>query len=307
MIFWAVASALWLGAAPAADTSSCRAFGTGLQPVSFDANFFHTAESCLRVNPAAFRSVCDGMTDYRRGFFTEAALDAGYPDLARRFLPADPVASKLLPLVRIAQARLAAAAGRWRVADSLLAAWKNNPERQGGSGTVLFWQGWSAAMQNRRAAADSLFMLSSAYAEEASAQKALAYRFATLLDTGAAWSAYVHGLPESPWSDSARLGALQGVPVASPLHPYALWQEAEWFARAGKRPQAKAVLAELAQNTESLPGRRAAVQLAWFKESQAPDSALAAYERLLLEYQQGVPAEFARSRIKAMTPENPSP
>ena len=111
---------------------------------------------------------------------------------------------------------------------------------------------------------------------------------------------FLRGLPESPANDSARRASLQRVPLSSPLYPMARWEQYLALEKSGS-PKAFEVLEDLARDPSSMPGRKAAVRWAYVKlESESPDSALAAYERLLLEYQQGVPAEFARSRIQAL-------
>lgn len=206
----------------------------------------------------------------------------------------------------IARARASAAQGNWKATDSLLRSWKDNPARSGGSGEVLFWQGWSALHQGRRAPADSLFLLASAYVDEDISQRALEYRYALLLDTTAALTAYARGLPESPLPDSLRLVSLRSVPASSPLYPEARWQEAVLL-EAKHSPEAFAVLEDLSRHPNTVAGRRAAAHLAFLQEPEHSDSALAAYERLLLEYQQGVPSEFARNRMQTLKNRTQSP
>jgi len=239
------------------------------------------------------------------------ALNAGLPQTAATLLnnfPAPQGSAPLRHAWEILQARLEASAGRLQDAETRLDAWKNNPDRREGSGEVLFWQGWAALQAHRRNAADTLFLLSSAYVDEDASQLALEYRYALLLDTSEMLYAYSRGLPESPLPDSARETSLEGVSPASPLHPGSLWERAKISERSGDKAAEISVLQELAKDLSSLPGRRAAVELAWVRfEPSDPDSAMAAYEQLLLQYQQGVPSEFARSRVQALRADTAAP
>jgi hypothetical protein len=205
------------------------------------------------------------------------------------------------------QVRREASQGRWKEADARLNAWKNDPRRREGGGEVLFWQGWAALHQHRREEADTLFILASAYTDQAVSQRALEYRLALLLDSSQALYAYIRGLPESPLPDSLRSSALKEIPTSSPLYPYGVWETAMMAEKKGDKAAELALLQELAASLSSLPGRKAQARLAWLKfEPNSKDSAMSAYERLLLQYQQGVPSEFARSRVQILRGETPS-
>jgi hypothetical protein len=230
----------------------------------------------------------------------EQALEAGRVRAADSLLSALPQNGRTRHKQEILSARLSGCRGRWREAETRLQAWKEHPRRRESTADILFWQAWAALHQSQRQRADSLLVLASAYAGENSSQKALEYRYAALVDSGAALRDYLQGLPESPLPDSLRLAALDRVPPASPLRPHARWEQ-YLFLETRDPARALEVLEDLARDPSTLPGRKAAGRWAYVKlESNHPDSALAAYERLLLQYQQGIPAEFARSRIQAL-------
>jgi hypothetical protein len=260
----------------------------------------HSAEPCWNQIPERqLQEAVQKLNEETRLTLSEDALDQGHPGIAAVTVPASAGSPAFRQRLEILQARLAACRGHWQETDARLEAWKIDPERSEGSGAILFWQGWSALHQGHRGQADSLFILASAYVEENRSQSALEYRYAMLVDRGQGLLDFIHGLPESPWPDSGRLLSLQSLTAASPLYPEGRWQLALLLEKSGKRPAAIAVLEDLEKQSSALPGRRAAALLAFLKEEH-PDSAIAAYERLLLEYQQGVPAEFARNRMKTL-------
>lgn len=200
-------------------------------------------------------------------------------------------------------ARLAATRGDWKSAEARLLAWEQSSARRTGSGEILFWRGWAALHQGRLAEGDSLFVLSSAYVEGEDAlraQDALEYRFAALLENSPALQDYVRGLPESPLPGAMRANSLKQVPAESKLHPQALWQLALLTEFSGDSAQSHAILMDLAQDRSTLPGRRAAAVLAFLREKSNTDSALNAYEALLIKNQQGAIAEFSRQRVQAL-------
>jgi hypothetical protein len=208
--------------------------------------------------------------------------------------------------VEIVEARLAAAQGNWRKTDARLRAWKVSADRSEGSGEVLFWLGWSALHQGKKASAESLFVLASAYDREREgerpgrrgAQEALAYRLAATLDSSKILLDYARGLPESPLPDSMRLAALERVPARSKLYPYSQWQRALLKELLGDSDGGREALAALAANPVNVPARRAAARLAWLREPNDRDSARTGYEGLLMKQQQGVSSEFARRRLQ---------
>src|SRR5690606_38160456 len=152
----------------------------------------------------------------------------------------------------------------------------------------------------RGARADSLFMLASAYQEDDRSRDALEYRFAGLLESGPALQDYLRGLPESPLPHSLRLASLAQVPPESPLHPQARWHLALLHETRGDTVVSRALLDTLARRGGGVAGRRATLYLGLLREKQAPDTALALYEALLLKQQQGVTAEAARKRVQEM-------
>jgi len=203
-------------------------------------------------------------------------------------------------LQEIVDARLAASRGDWRGADARLRAWRTNPQRREGSGDVLFWLGWSAMHQARASEADSLLVLASAYGEDARSQDALEYRLAGLLENGPALQDYLRGLPESPLPDALRISSLERVSPGSRLFPHARWHLAVMLEARGDTVRSRPLLDTLARDTRSAPGRRAAAYRALLWERRAPDTSLKAYEEVLIGGQQGVTAEIARKRIRAL-------
>lgn len=228
------------------------------------------------------------------------ALDAG--DIPRAdslfTLPSPPSPER--HRFAIATARLAASRGDWRTVDRTLRAWQHDPGRREGSGEVLFWRGWSAMHQGRTAEADSLLMLASAYGGEPRSQDALEYRLAGLLETGDALQSYLRGLPESPLPHPLRLASLNRVPPPSALHPQARWHLVLLHEVHGDTALSRPLLDTLASDLRSVHGRRAAAYRALLKERASPDTALTAYETLLIRHQQGMTAEMARQRVRIL-------
>ena len=259
------------------------------------------ASECWRLLPDSAGLILKTISEDKRLALAAASLNFGKPAFASALL--DLPGSKH-PHFRhrreILSARVAAARGKWQETEKLLTAWKMNPDRQEGSGEILFWLGWSALHQGKRIDADSLFMLSSAYAEESASQLALEYRLAGLLDSGTSLLAFIRGLPESPRGMAERILSLESVSAQSPLYPQALWEKACGLEKNGSSDSALKIFEILSRDLSTLTGRKAADRFAYLTESTNPDSALAAYERLLMEYQQGVRAEFARGRIRAL-------
>ncbi len=203
---------------------------------------------------------------------------------------------------RILDARLAASRGDWKSTDAILRAWRNSTERREGSGEILFWMGWSAMHQARLTEADSLLVLASAYSDEERSQDALEYRFAGLLDPGPHLQDYLRGLPESPLPHPLRVASLDRVPQNSRIFPYSRWHLAVLLESRGDTARSRPLLDTLARNTRHAIGRRAAAYQALLTEQAAPDTALKAYEKILMDGQQGVTAEFARKRAHKLRP-----
>ncbi len=293
-------------------TDSAELQARTLEPAAFPAalksHASRLALAGLRMNPGShawldWTAKFDPKTwnPQERLWILDQALDAGY---VQPFPPLFEIFSAPNPILRhqweILQARREGLQQRWKEVDAQLANWKNNPDRKTGSGEILFWQAWANFYQGHQAEAETLLVLSSAYTEESASQQALEYRFTLQLDTGENLKAYFLGLPESPFSSSARLNSLQKIPVSSPLHPYALLEMTRLYRQSGKKIEEVAALKELSRDLSTLPARRALIRLARLRfEPANPDSAMAAYENLLLQYQQGVPSEFAKSRVQS--------
>jgi hypothetical protein len=201
----------------------------------------------------------------------------------------------------ILAARLAAGRGDWKGTEARLRTWASSPTRGEGSGEILFWQGWAALHQARAPEADSLFVLASAYAEEARAQDALEYRFAALLESEPeALGNYLRGLPESPLPANLRAASLAQVSSTSRLYPQARWHLALVVEALGDTLRARELLQELARDPSPMAGRRALLTLAVLREKNDSGRALETYEALLLKHQQGILAEFARKRVQGL-------
>jgi hypothetical protein len=204
---------------------------------------------------------------------------------------------------RLLKARALLALGRPAEAAKVLDALKRSPRRKEGTGPILFWQGLLALQQLRPQAAESLLVLASAYTGTEESQRALEYRYWLLLDSGAARTEFFRGLEESPLPPAERSAALDRVPGNSGLWPYARLEKAQILASLGRTDSARAVLDDASRRSaDRLLGRKAEALAAYLQE-RTPEgraAALARYEDLLIEYQQGVVPEFSRGRIRAL-------
>jgi hypothetical protein len=267
---------------------------------------------CLLVSAHARDNVLGGDPWVR----IQAVLDAGdiqVADSLFNLAAKNPGAADISNRHRreILTARLAASRGDWRTSESRLHAWMRNTSRPEGSGEIFFWLGWAGLHQGRVAEADSFLVLASSYQDEPRSQEALEYRFAALLDNSPALQDYLRGLPESPLAANLRAASLEKVPLTSRLYPEARWQLATLQLARGDSLGAGEALLRLSQGS-TLPAIRAGALWAYLTElaesaelaalagKSRSDSALAAYEALLVRHQQGVVPEFARKRGKIL-------
>lgn len=201
------------------------------------------------------------------------------------------------------KARALLSLGRPAEASRALETLKRGAHRREGTGPILFWQGWLALHQRRIQAADSLLVLASAYTGTEESQRALEYRYWLVLDTGSAATDFFRGLAESPLSPADRSEALDKVPESSLLWPHARLEKAQILVAEGQAERARAVLDTASRRSQDriLAGRAEALA-AWLREKtpEGRAAALARYENLLIEYQQGVVPEFTRGRIRAL-------
>lgn len=204
---------------------------------------------------------------------------------------------------RLLKAQSFLAQGKAQEAADVLKALKQDPKRQEGTGPILFWQGCLAVEGGHFAAAESLFVLASAYTGSEEAQRALEYRFYLMQDTGEARPHFFRGLIESPHDNPTRLQSMLRVSQSSPLWPHAQLEKAQILVQMGLVDSAEKVLDFTAHHSQDrLAGLHAEAKAAFLVEkfSGGRQAALARYEDLLIKYQQGVIPEFSRERIKAL-------
>ncbi len=205
---------------------------------------------------------------------------------------------------RLLRAQALMSLGKPKEAAQTLDALKHDPQRQEGTGPILFWQGCLALDQGRFASAESLMVLASAYTGSDEAQRALEYRFFLLQDTsGEGRSHFFHGLPEAPRPAQDRMKSLDQVAHGSALWPFARIEKAQILVQIGATDSAEAVLDDAAKRSpDRLAGLQAEAKAAFLQEKlpAGRQAALARYEDLLIKYQQGVIPEFSRGRIKAL-------
>jgi tetratricopeptide (TPR) repeat protein len=205
---------------------------------------------------------------------------------------------------RLLKAQAQMAMGKPKDAAQTLTALKKDPQRQEGTGPILFWQGCLALDQGRFTSADSLMVLASAYTGGEESQRALEYRFFLLVDTAAGSRPhFFRGLPESPHSPADRRQSLDRVAQESPLWPFAQLEKAQIHLQNGDPDSAEAVFDAVSKRSpDRLAGFQAEAKAAFTAEKLpgGRQAALARYEDLLIKYQQGVIPEFSRGRIKAL-------
>ncbi len=204
---------------------------------------------------------------------------------------------------RLLKAQSFLAQGKAQESADVLKALKQDPKRQEGTGPILFWQGCLAVDRGHFGAAESLFVLASAYTGSEEAQRALEYRFYLMQDTGASRPHFFRGLMESPHDNPTRLQSMQRVSQSSPLWPHAQLEKAQILVQMSLPDSAEKVLDFAAHNSQDrLAGLHAEARAAFLAEklSGGRQAALARYEDLLIKYQQGIIPEFSRERIKAL-------
>lgn len=265
----------------------------------------HQQEDWKAVADEAAAAPKGSLSEEEDWLAASAALRLGRPQdaLARLDRFESPDGSPWGFRAHLLKARAFLAQGRLPEAARLLDALKRSPQRREGAGPILFWQGWLALQQRRDAAAESLFVLASAYTGGEESQRALEFRYWMLLDSGAARIEFLRGVSESPLADEGRLQALDRVPAGSPLWPHARLEKAQILLGNGQRDSARAVLDHAGKHSQDrLQALKARALAAWLLE-KAPGGraeALARFEDLLVEYQQGVIPEFSRGRIRAL-------
>jgi hypothetical protein len=200
------------------------------------------------------------------------------------------------------QARLFLGQGKPAMAEKILTQLKTSPQRLIGNGTLLQAQGFVAAWQAKTIAADSLWTQASAYVELAETQITLEWRRLLNLDTGVVLSKIIQAQPESPKSVSEKMALLETIPRSSPLWVEAQWQSARYLQGQGKVKQAQQRYEALAKEGNHPRQTEAKAQLAFLLETTDMPQAIANFESLLVESQQGVSAEFARERLRQIAP-----
>jgi hypothetical protein len=189
--------------------------------------------------------------------------------------------------------------GKQPQAVSLLENLKNSPQRTLSNGALLHAQGWVAAFMAQWLKADSLWTLASGYVEEPTTQSTLEMRRALLLDTNA-MPAFLKGQIHSPFTLTEKRNALGSIAISSKLWGDAQWLLAQYALSLGQTEEAKRHLLLVAETPQNPQAIQAKAALARLLEIDHPGQAIAEYESLLVESQQGVPAEFARERLRQM-------
>jgi hypothetical protein len=189
--------------------------------------------------------------------------------------------------------------GKGPLARQKLQEWKDSPQRTLSNGAVLNAQGWVAGYLGHWSQADSLWTLASAYLDEPNIQATLEMRRGLALDTQS-MPAWMKGQFTSPFPISEKRRALSTIPTQSKLWGDAQWLLSRWALAMGETEEAKRILGQLAQQTQNSQSIPAKAALARLLETDHPGQAIAEYENLLVESQQGVPAEFARERLRQL-------
>lgn len=200
------------------------------------------------------------------------------------------------------QARIFLAQEKPEDASKLLSRLKNASRQTLSNGAVLKAQGLVALWRHRVAEAESLLTLASAYVEDPEVQGVLEMRRWILLDTGMAVTHLLQGQAEAPRSPAQKSSSLAAIDSRSPLWPDAQWSLADLHLALGETQEAIACYRNLTQAKTHARSQEAKARLIYLTETENANQAIAAYEDLLVESQQGVPAEFARERLRLLGP-----
>jgi hypothetical protein len=224
----------------------------------------------------------------------KAALSDGRLDAASTWIGSDlPAGSDAFERAQLIQASLLSARGKHAESASLLRRLKASPQRRIDNGEVLHAQGLAALYAANWALADSLLTAASAYADAPETQLTLELRQALLLDT-VNLVHWIRGLATSPFGMAQKREALERIPANSPLYAHSRLTLARYALAEGRPEESQKALKTLPKLA------KAKALLAHWQEENDPDSAIVEFENLLVEFQQGVPAEFARERLRAL-------
>lgn len=212
---------------------------------------------------------------------------------------------------QLLQAALLRAQGKTSAASALLRKLKESPQRRIDNGEILLAQALTALQAEQWKAADSLLTAASAYFDAPETQMTLELRQALLLDT-VNMPHWLRGFPSSPYALAQKREALGRIPTKSPLYAQSLWTLAHYDLAEGRSEQAQKSLNDLIQTATTSPSSAAGrgapnlklsaarALLAYLQEEAESETAIAGFENLLVESQQGVPAEFARERLRQL-------
>ncbi len=231
----------------------------------------------------------------------EVCLREGKPAMAQAWIShpwpeVDAEARELL------QARILLGQEKPEEAAGVLSRLKKASRQKLSNGAVLKAQGMVALWRHHVAEAESLLALASAYVEDPEVQGVLEMRRWILLDTSMAVTHLLHGQPEAPRSPEQKYASLAAVESRSALWPEAQWSLAALHLAQGKSQEALACYRNLTQAKTHARSQEAKARLIYLTETENAGQAIAAYEDLLVESQQGVPAEFARERLRLLGP-----
>ncbi len=176
---------------------------------------------------------------------------------------------------------------------------KQSSHRQLSNGAVLNAQAWLEAYAEHWHLADSLWAIATAYLDEPWIMTALDMRRLILLDT-AALGEFTKARLEAPYPISQKRQRLNAISPGSKLWGEAQWLAARYALGAGEWEKAKQHWTSLAEKGHEPKSLQARVALARLAEVDHPGQAIAGFEDLLVESQQGPAAELARERLRAL-------
>jgi len=238
-----------------------------------------------------------------RLFRIEACLREGRFTVAQKLLT-ELTHPAYLEVKQLMGIRLAIGQGKYDGALRELQILKDKEPRQTSSGTILHWQGVTYALRGELARAESLWIASSGYTQSPEIGRTLEYRLALLSDSNAI-SPFLSGQPEMANSVQTKLTKLKGVPPRSPLWISSQKLVFEYQKGLGDTLSAQKTLLNLSSLSPMGAGGplidEAKALIGYMQESNNPQAAIAAYESLLVQSQQGIPSEFARQRLPRLS------